>query len=180
MPKLLNILSFASLLATAGTVLIYYCFRIGIFLPLSFTFATTAYHFVMRLGVGGLVNRIMKNRADLRKKWYQEYPFEPPLYRILRVKKWKNKLPTYDPQVFSWKDHSFSELAQAMCQAEITHEIIVALSFLPLLASLKFGAFFTWLVTSVLAAGFDFLFVLVQRYNRPRAVKLAQKQTQSS
>ncbi len=175
MPKLFKILSLSSLLAAAGTALLYGWFRTGVFLTLALTFATIAYHFLMRLVVGGLVGFIMKNRADYHKKWYREYRFEKRLYHILRVKKWKNKLPTYYPEEFSLKKHSFSEVAQAMCQAEIVHEIIMVFSFLPLLASLKFDSFLTWLITSVLAAGGDFLYVIIQRYNRPRVVRLAEK-----
>jgi hypothetical protein len=72
--------------------------------------------------------------------------------------------------------HSWEEIVQAMCQAEIVHEVIAILSFLPLLGAIPFGAFFVFLVTSVLSALFDLSFVAMQRFNRPRIIKLMKKE----
>jgi hypothetical protein len=49
------------------------------------------------------------------------------------------------------------------------------LSFLPLLAAIPFGAFPAFLITSLAAACFDTVFVIMQRFNRPRLIKLIQK-----
>lgn len=56
--------------------------------------------------------------------------------------------------------------------AELVHEIIVVLSFVPILASIPFGGLVVFVITSVLAACFDAIFIAIQRYNRPRIVKL--------
>ena len=85
-------------------------------------------------------------------------------------------MPTYNPAVFDPKLHSWEEIAQAMCQAELVHEIIVLLSFLPLLAAIPFGAFPVFLITSLLAALYDFSFVIMQRYNRPRIIRFIEKE----
>lgn len=140
------------------------------------TFGSFFYHFAMRLAVGYGINAIMENQADLRKGWYQLRPFEHRLYRLLQVKKWKGRMPTYDPSGFDPRQHSWEEIAQAMCQAEIVHEVIIALSFLPLLAAIPFGAFGVFLITSILAALFDLCFVIMQRFNRPRIIKLIEKE----
>lgn len=140
-------------------------------LPFAITFGTCFYHFAMRLLAGHLLNGIMGNRADYKKPWYQLRPFETRLYKTLKVKKWKGSMPTYDPSLFDPSLHSWEEIAQAMCQAEVVHEIIVVLSFLPLLAAIPFGSFFVFLITSLLAALYDLSFVIIQRYNRPRVLK---------
>lgn len=145
-------------------------------MPFAITFGTCFYHFAMRLLVGTLVNRILKNRADYRKAWYQPKSFERTLYKALNVKKWKKTIPTYDPTCFDPKLHSWDEIAQAMCQAEIVHEIIVVLSFLPLLAAIAFGSFWVFAVTSLLAALYDVSFVILQRFNRPRILKFIKKE----
>lgn len=85
-------------------------------------------------------------------------------------------MPTYQPESFSLQKHTPAEIAQAMCQAEVTHEIIVALSFLPLLMAVPFGDFWVFFLTSLAAAGFDLLFVIIQRYNRPRILALIERQ----
>ena len=138
------------------------------------TFGTFFYHFAMRLLVGHIINGVMKNRADYTKGRYQLLGFEKKLYKKLKVKQWKGNFPTYDPALFDPKLHSWSEIAQAMCQAELVHEVIVLLSFLPLFAAIPFGSFYVFFITSLLAALFDLCFVVIQRYNRPRVLKLLQ------
>lgn len=175
MAKGMKICAAVSNAAALVSALLYLYFGSGVLLTLAITFVTTAYHFDMRLLVGTIVNGIFHNRMDCTRKWFYLRPFEETLYAALRVKQWKGKLPTYAPEWFSLRRHSSEEIAQAMCQAEIVHEIIVVLSFLPLCAVPHFGAFGVFLVTSLLAAGFDLLFVVVQRYNRPRVLRLAGK-----
>ena len=147
--------------------------------PWAISFAITCgtffYHFAMRLLVGAILDRVMGNKADYTKFWYQPQPFEARLYQALRVKKWKHRMPAYDPSLFDPKRHSWEEIAQAMCQAELVHEIIAVFSFLPLLAAIPFGAFPVFFITSVLAAAYDLCFVILQRFNRPRIIKLIHK-----
>ena len=145
-------------------------------LPFTITFGTFFYHFAMRLLVGHLLNFIMRNRANYQKAWYQLRPFEVRLYKALKVKKWKGNMPTYDPDCFDPKLHSWEEIVQAMCQAEIVHEIIVVFSFLPLFFAITFGSFGVFLITSLLAACYDLCFVIIQRFNRPRIIQLLKKE----
>ena len=84
-------------------------------------------------------------------------------------------MPTYESELFDPKTHSWAEIAQAMCQAELIHETIVLLSFLPILAGIRFGAYPVFIITSVLAAMVDMMFVIIQRYNRPRILRLTEK-----
>ena len=58
-----------------------------------------------------------------------------------------------------------------MINAEIGHELIVALSFLPILLSKPLDGFVPFVIMSVIAAAFDMQFVFVQRYNRARISK---------
>ncbi len=139
------------------------------------SFGTTAYHFCMRFAVAGVVSAVMRNRADYRAERYRLRAWEKKLYDRLRVKRWKNLLPTYQPESFDPRLHSWEEIAQATCQAEIVHAIIVALSFLPIVCIVWFGEPVVFIVTSVLAAALDLLFVVAQRYNRARIVKLIRR-----
>lgn len=148
-------------------------------LPFAITFGTFFYHFAMRLLVGWILNRIMGNKADYTHRLYQLRPFEIRLYRKLQVKKWKHKMPTYDPSLFDPTQHSWEQIAQAMCQAEIVHSIIAMLSFLPLLAAIPFGAFPVFLITSLVSAGFDLSFVILQRFNRHRILRLIDKKART-
>lgn len=152
--------------------LLYRFISVGLYLTLAISFGTTAYHFWMRLAVGLLFNIFMHNKDDLSNPWYQLKPFEKKLYDILRVKKWKDHLPTFDSSRFDPSLHSWEEIAMAMCQAELVHETIIPLSFLPIIATAWFGEPAVFIITSVIAALFDLAFVIVQRYNRPRVIRL--------
>lgn len=171
MSKIIKVLAFFSLAMFLFFSMIHFYFTQDWLLTLAITFATMAYHFWMRLIVGYIVNKVMNNRADYTRKRYQLYPIESHLYEILKVKKWKSRMPSYDPELFSPKKHTWDEIAQAMCQAEVVHEIIIILSFVPILASAFFGAFSVFLWTSIFSALFDSLFVIMQRYNRQRVMK---------
>ena len=156
----------------------YWFWQSELLLSFAITAGTTTYHFVMRLLVGYIYDWRMHNRANYERRWFQPLRLEAGLYRFLRVKAWKGRMPSYDPTLFSHELHSWHEIAQAMCQAELVHETIVLLSFLPVFAVRWFGAEAVFWCTSAAAALFDLLFVVMQRYNRPRVVRLAQKEQQ--
>lgn len=159
-------------LLTLGGVLL---FGGRVFLSLAITCGVCFYHFLMRLAVGLTVDGIFHNRMNYRARWFSPLPFEKRLYTLLRVKKWKKHIPTYAPDTFSMKEHSLEELAMATCQAETVHEIIMLLSLLPLLLIIPFGDPAVFLITSIGAALFDGMFVILQRYNRPAILYLAEK-----
>lgn len=138
-------------------------------------FGTTFYHLGTRLAVGNLINAKYHNHPDHTKKWFRERSFERKLYEKIGVKKWKKRMPTFTPQNFQLKSHSVTEIIQASCQAEIVHEINMVLSFVPVLFSVWFGSLGVFLLTSCAAFLFDGMFVIIQRYNRPRLLRLLRK-----
>lgn len=139
------------------------------------TFMTFSYHFLMRLAVGLVIGKVRKRDFDYNSKWFQPKSFEKNLYKKLKVKKWKSHVPTWSPESFETKHHTLPEIVAAMCNAEVVHEIIIVLSFLPILFSIEYGVPAVFIITSIIAAAVDFVFVIVQRYNRPRIVRLIRK-----
>ncbi len=142
---------------------------------LAITFGTVLYHFGMRLLVGTAVQAIFHNCMNEKRHWFQPRKWESRFYDIIRVKHWKKYMPTYASSTFALKEHSLKEVVQATCQAEVVHEIIMVLSFVPLLFSVWFDEFLVFLLTSAAAALFDSCFVILQRYNRPRLLRLMHK-----
>lgn len=132
----------------------------------------TLYHFSMRLAVGTIVNSIMRNKARHNHAWFREKSFENRLYRLLRVRAWKQYLPTYSPDTFDAGQKTIQELVGATCQAEVVHEVIMVLSLLPILWIPSLGGAPVLVITSVLSMLFDSLFVILQRYNRPKLVRV--------
>ena len=139
------------------------------------TIGVTLYHFAMRLIVGTVVNFIMKNKANHENVWFREKSFEKSFYKLIGVRKWKKYLPTYSPDTFDTDQKTVKELIGATCQAEIVHEIIMILSLLPMILLLFFSGAVAFILTSVLAMLFDSLFVILQRYNRPRLVRVMKR-----
>lgn len=147
----------------------------SVLFSLAITFGTVFYHFAMRLAVGFGINSRLHNHVDYTKKWFREKPFEKKLYETLQVKKWKTHMPSFSPEEFHLKNRSVEELIQVTCQSEIVHEVNMLLSFVPLLFSVWFGSMGVFLITSCGAALFDSLFVIMQRYNRPRLMRLMRR-----
>ena len=172
MAKTMKAIALASTLVTILWAVLYKQLQTSLLLALTITFGTTAYHFVMRLLFGWTINYIFRNRVDYRGRWFQIRAWEQKLYKALKIKTWKNRIPTYDPSLFDRKLRTWPEIAQTTCQAELVHEGIILLSFIPLLAAIPFGDLWVFAITSVLAAGVDAVFVFLQRYNRPRILQL--------
>ena len=172
MKKTLNGSAIISLLLTIVLFAWYSCTFNKILLSLAITFGTIAYHLIMRLLVGLVFDLTMNNKADYKKRWYQVSCWEMSLYEKLRVKKWKGKMPTYEVSQFDPKKHTWEEIIQAMCQAELVHETIAVLSFMPILAGIWLGDYLVFIITSFVAAMVDMSFVIMQRYNRQRITKI--------
>ena len=175
MKKIIKSITIISFILTLLFYAVYFHTENSASLSLAITTGTTLYHFAMRLAVGFFYDRIMNNKADLSRWWYQPKSFEAGLYRRLNIKNWKGIMPSYEPELFDPQKHTWNEIAQAMCQAELVHETIILLSFVPILFAKLFGALPVFLITSVLSAAFDMIFVIMQRYNRPRVIRLAEK-----
>ena len=62
-----------------------------------------------------------------------------------------------------------------MAQAELAHRVIMVLSFVPLILIIPYGAAGVFITTSVLACLADMQFVIIERYNRPRVLRLIEK-----
>ena len=95
--KLLKIIPTLSLTGTIVLSILYKTTSLEILLTFAITLGTITYHFAMRLFVAFLYRSAMHNRADYSRRWYQVSRAEMRFYEKLGVKRWKNKMPTYDP-----------------------------------------------------------------------------------
>ena len=139
---------------------------------------TIMYHFWVRIIMGN-VSKLFKKHINYRNCWFKERKFEKKLYNFLRVKEWKGKALTYNPEQFSLKDNSLETIANTMAKSEVDHWINEAIS----VSTIFFG--FIWkqlwlafLVSAVVAMIFDSQFIIIQRYNRPRVIKILEKENE--
>lgn len=105
---------------------------------------------------------------------------EERLYTLLRVSKWQNKLPDMSkilPQAMPAKQLTlggrtdFSRMVQETCVAELVHFWLCVLGF---------GCAVIWrglggILTGTIYCVANLPFLLVQRYNRPRLLRLAKR-----
>ena len=146
----------------------------GWLLPTAISIGTTCYHFAMRLAVGYVLPPLIPQNAAA-KPWFRQKSFESKLYMALKVKVWKDHMPTYDPRSFSLRENTLEQIIYNSCVSECVHEVIMLFSFIPLLFALIWETFPAFLITSTLAALFDCCFVIMQRYNRPRLIRILSK-----
>lgn len=171
-PVVMKALALGSSVITLVLAAAYHLTSAAWLLPTAISFGTTAYHFCMRLAIGYLIPKLP---FDSRHAWFQPRAWEPGFYKTLLVKRWKGKLPTYDPGQFSLENQTPEQILRNMCVSELVHETIMVLSLLPMAFSAVFGAFPVFLSTSLAAALFDSLFVIAQRYNRPRLSRILER-----
>lgn len=135
---------------------------------------TIVYHLWGRLIMGN-VCKLFKKHINYKQWWFKERKFEKRICEILYVKSWKGKALTYNPELFSLKENSLEEIANTMCKVEIDHWINEVISLSTLLFVIPWGAFWAFLISAILAMAFDGQFIIIQRYNRPRIVKILNK-----
>lgn len=149
----------------------------GIALWIGITAFTILYHFWVRIIMGN-VSKMLK--INYKQWWFKERVFERKLYKLLKVKNWKDKSLTYNPESFSVKEHSLENIANTMSKSEVDHWINEVISLSTLLFALIWGEFWIFLLTAILAMAFDSQFIFIQRYNRPRIVKLIERNKRTS
>ena len=137
---------------------------------------TIMYHFGVRIIMGN-VSKIFKKHINYKQWWFQEKSFEKGLYKLLRVKEWKGKALTYNPESFSLKKHSLEEIANTMVKSEIDHWINEVISLSTLLFIIPWGKMWAFIISAIFAMIFDSQFIIIQRYNRPRIVKIIKKES---
>ena len=136
---------------------------------------TICYHFTIRLVIGCVFEYFLRNCVDYTRKWFAPRGFEEKLYKTLRVKKWKKFVPTADESLFSLENRTPKQIIMAGCQAEIVHEVCAGAGLLSMFLAFPFGEFWVFFATSILAALCDLVFVVIQRYNRPRLLRLMER-----
>lgn len=146
--------------------------RSGVLLWTGITFFTIMYHFWVRIIMGNVTKLFT---ITYKQWWFKERSFEKGLYKLLKVKNWKDKALTYNPESFSLKNHSLEEIANTMSKSEVDHWINELIALSTVLFSLWWGQFWVFFLTALAACVFDAQFIIIQRYNRPRIVRLLEK-----
>ena len=171
-------------LIACGVILTLICFGLyygaiftnSILLWVGVTAFTVTYHLWMRIILGN-VTKLFSIRYT--HPWFAQHPVEPTLYRLLRVKRWKDKVLTYNPELFSLTDYTLDEVANTMAKAETDHWVNQLISLSTILFGLIWGEVWIFALTALFAMAFDGQFIVIQRYNRPRILRIMAKKQQT-
>lgn len=130
------------------------------------------YHFGLRIFMGEVTKRF---KINYNHPWYKQRPFEKKLYKILKVRKWKDKVLTFDPASFNFQNRTLEQLATTMAKSELDHWINEIISLTSIFFVFLWGCFPAFLITAIAAMLFDAQFIVVQRYNRPIVLRLNER-----
>ncbi len=136
---------------------------------------TIMYHFWGRIIMGN-VSKLFRKHINYKQWWFKEKKFEKKLYEILKVKKWKRKALTYNPEQFDLKQRTLNQVADTMVKSELDHWINELISISTIFFGLIWGETWIFVLTAIAAMLFDGQFIVIQRYNRPRVIKLLEKE----
>ena len=132
--------------------------------------------------LGGCISRNF--RADAFP--FKPYAFERDgrIYDKLHIRKWKNKVPDMSKYLRSLPRKALEDpscgrvrlLVQETCVAELVHTILILMSLVVLIYWPDWRTVLLVLVYDVVG---NLPFIMIQRYNRPRLLRLAQKLEQA-
>ena len=134
---------------------------------------TILYHFWLRIILGNVTKHF---HIRYTAWWFKERRFEQKLYKLLRVRKWKGKVLTYDPDAFLIEKHGYEGVANAMAKAETDHWINELISLSTMLFPLLWGAPWLFITTALVGMLFDMQFIVVQRFHRPIILRVIEKE----
>ena len=77
---------------------------------LAITALTISFHLASRLLIGLAFQKSCNNQMNFCRPWFRPRPREARLYKILRVKRWKNHMPTFSPETFAFDKQRLSSI----------------------------------------------------------------------
>jgi glycosyl-4,4'-diaponeurosporenoate acyltransferase len=150
---------------------------------LSFTLwmiiVNTSFWLVCHFGIAWGVRLFSRSLYERNKWFFKEYPFEKRLYKKIHLVKWKDKLPELGRMMNFEKKHLKKQVSLKYIDkfiletyyAEFGHLAIAILGFLCILVNPSEYIRMA-LICSVINFIIQIPFCLIQRYNRPRLVRL--------
>jgi len=115
---------------------------------------------------------IMGNRANDECTWFRELHWEKDFFRFIRFRKWKHRLPTYNPRFYDFKVLKHEDLLGIISQTEIVHEMAAVLSLLSMAGTRWLGHGYIIVTIAIIDLLINIIYVCLQRFNRIRLRRL--------
>jgi len=141
-------------------------------------FALNCFVYALLVVVRAWIDVILPPRFFSPNRWLfrtRDWEHDGDVYRVLRIDRWKDRLPS----LVTWQRFSKKRLTQASrrylnrfvietCRAESNHVRAIASVVLMRL----WTPFDLWMTCLVIALAGNVPFILIQRYNRPRLLRI--------
>lgn len=133
--------------------------------------------------IAGRLLSVIRFNAEIFPFRLYEFENSGKLYEKLSIKRWQNKLPDMsrifikfmpEKRLSECTDGKLAVMINETCVAELTHIILALLGFLCIVICNNIVA----VICSALYFIGNIPFIMIQRYNRPRLVRLRQKTIQ--
>lgn len=102
--------------------------------------------------------------------WFKQSKFDKWFYKKIKIREWKNKVPSYDDSLFSLKMRSKEQIIKGMIQSGNVHLFLIFLSFVPIILGKYFSHYTEMIIMAVIFSIVHIPFVVIQRFNIPRVV----------
>ena len=135
------------------------------------------YHFGLRIYMGTVTK---KWNITYNHPFFTTQKFEKKLYKLLKVRKWKDKVLTFEPEMYDFQNRTLTQLANTMAKSETDHWINEIISVISMFFAFIWGCPAAFIISAVAAMIFDAQFIIVQRYNRPIAIRLSERREKES
>lgn len=131
------------------------------------------YHFGLRIHMGNVTK---KWKITYNHPFFRTRGFEKKLYKLLKVRRWKDKVLTFEPEMYDFQNRTLEQLAATMAKSETDHWINEIISVISIFFTFLWGCPAAFLISAIAAMIFDAQFIIVQRYNRPIVLRLLKRQ----
>ena len=161
------------IVVTALTAWIYHRNGFVLLFYVCAVFGAISAHFVVMHVFAAVVFAVFNNKYKVGNFWFRPKRFEKRLYKFLCVRKWKSYLKAWDADAYSLELNDGHSVLMRLCHAEIVHEVIAIAGFLPMVISFYIPkTFWLFCVSSIIFCFIHIAFAVVQRYNRPRFLRI--------
>ncbi len=116
-----------------------------------------------------------KMKFNYKNAWFRERSFENKLYETIKIRKLKSKMPIYAPSMYKISRDSAEKTIMYTCHAEVVHELSALLGALCILMFLLGINVAVLTIVSIVAVAVHLFFAMIQRYNRPRLIRILRR-----
>jgi len=146
------------------------------------TLINTSFWLICCFGMAWIVRVFPKSLYEPNNCFFKEKAFEKQLYKAIRIAKWKDRLPEWG-KILGFEKKNLNKDLQAQyldrfiletCYAEVGHLGMALLGFACIAVNPN-SYFLMALICALVNVVIQIPFILIQRYNRPRLLRIRVK-----